>query len=339
MYLPLTLHLQELQAVIAHTAKMSNTPTHLYIAEPALSQHVHRDILLYEVATTGWYTICGFTRCVAALLVQEQQQQDALAALCAQHTAALAAAAQEANERIVQTEADHAALHMKQRSDAEAALKEAWQQEQGQHEADFASEMSSLKQLHAQSLCDMHTQHQSQLRQIQAELHEAYQHEVASLTSTLAEEHQAELSRQQQLSQQTAVESADLVALLRAQQQQALLALQTEHSVLIEQLQTEHQQSKSEQSQAFADQMQELQDRQRRERACTLSQAQEGAAAVMRSVQAEQDAHTEQLQQQLQQSQEQLTAMAAEHAQELAAANAQYLVCYIHRCLTVLHCA
>ena len=258
--------------------------------------------------------------------VQEQQQQDALAALSAQHTAALAEAAQEANEHVARTKAHHAALRLQQQSHAEAALKEAWQQQLMQQEADFASEMSSLKQLHEQSLCDMQAQHQSQLSQNQIELIKAHQIELASLTRTLAEEHQAELSRQQQLSQQTAVESAELLTVVRAQQQQDLHALQVEHSVLVEQLQSEHQQSKSEQSQAFADQMQELQDRLRRESANQLSQAQDGAAAVLRSLQAERDAHSEQLQQQLQKLREQMAAMVAEHEQELDAVDAQYQV-------------
>ena len=272
--------------------------------------------------------------------MQEQQQQDALAALSVQHTAALAAAAQQADELVAQTKADYAALHLKQQGDAESALKEAWQQEQRQQEADFASEMSSLRQLHQQSLCDMQTQNQSQLSQTQTEIIESHQSELASLTGRLNKEHQAELHLQQQLSQQTADESAEMVALLRAQQQQDLCALQAEHSVLVEQLQSEHQQSKSEQSQVFADHMQELQDRLRREHVKELSQAQDGAAAVMHSIQAEHDAHTEQ---QLQKSQEQLTAMIAEHEQELDAVNAQHQVCCsyscIYRCLTVLHCA
>lgn len=264
--------------------------------------------------------------------MQEQQQQDALAALTVQHTAALAAAAQESDELVTQTKADYAALHLKQQSHAEAALKEAWQQEQRQQEADFASEMSCLKQLQQQSLCDMQSQHQSQLSQTQVELIVSHQSELASLTSRLNKEHQAELSRQQQLSQQAAEESAEMVAMLRAQQQQDLCALQAEHSVLVEQLHSEHQQSKSEQSQVFADQLQELQDRLRLEHVKELSQAQGGAAAVMRSMQAEQDAHTEQLQK----SQEQLTAMVAEHEQEMDAVNAQHQVCCMYKRLTVL---
>ena len=267
--------------------------------------------------------------------MQEQQQHNALAALSVEHNAALAAAAQEANEHIAQTKAHHAALHLQQQSRDEVALEEAWQQQLRQQEADFASEMSSLKQLHEQSLCDMQTQHQSQLSETQAELTKAHQSQLASLTSTLVEEHQAELSRQQQLSQQTAVESGELLTVLRAQQLQDLHALQVEHSVLVEQLQREHQQSKSEQSKAFANQMQELQDKLGRKSANELSQAQDGVAAVLQSIQAEQDARVEQLQQLLQKSQDHLTDMAAEHEQELDAVNAQYQVCCIYTCMIV----
>lgn len=271
--------------------------------------------------------------------LQEKQQQDALAALCLQHTAALDAAAQQANERKTQAQVEHAALHLQQQEDAVAALKEAWQQEQKQQEADFASEMSSLRQLHEQSLIDMHTQHQSQLSLNQTELTEVHQSELASVASRLVEEHQAELSRQQQLSQQTAIESADLLTELRAQQERDLRALQAEHSHLVLRLQSEHQQSKAEQSQAFADQMQELQDRLSREHASELSQAQEGSVAVIRSIQAEQGAHLEQLQQQLQKAQEQLIAADVKHEQKLDALHAQYEVCYLYTCLSMLCCA
>lgn len=258
---------------------------------------------------------------------QEQQHQDALAALSLQHTAALDALAREATERTVQAEAEHTAVYLQQQQDALAALEEAWQQGQKQQAADFASEMTSLRQLHEQSLHDMRTQHQSQLSQVQAELTQAHQSELASAQSRLTEEHQAELRCQQQFSQQAAVESAYSLRELRAQQEQDLHALQADHASLVQQLQNEHQQSKSQQSQAFADQMQELTEKLSHEHARELSQAQEGAAAVLSSLQAEQNAHTMQLQHQLQKAHEQLTVADAEHEQKLNGVSAHYQVC------------
>lgn len=262
--------------------------------------------------------------------LQEQRHQDALAALCLEHTAALDAAAQEAAERTAQAEAEHAAMHLQQQQDALAALEKAWQQEQKQQAANFASEMTSLKQLHEQSLHDICSQHNLQLRQFQAELTQAHQIQLASALSRLAEEHQAELGRQQQLSQRTAVEAADSLGELRAQQERELHHLQAEHANLVQELQNEHQQSKSQQRQAFTDQMQELQERLGHKHASELSQAHERAAALC-SMHAEQDAHTEKLQQQLNKAQERLNMADAEHKQELAIVTAHHQVCCSNR--------
>lgn len=312
--------------------------SNLHVAEQALGQQAHTDIMPCKTTVLTDYVTQNSIYSPIYMLhnmwlhcAQEQQQQDALTALCVQHTAALAVAAHQANEHIAQIEAEHA-LHLRQQCDAQAALTEACQQ-QRQQEADFACEISSLRQLHEQSLRDMQAQHQSQLSQIQAELVAAHHSELAFLASRLAEEHRAELSCQQQLSQQTEVDSAASLSALRAQQQQELSALRAEHSLLVEQLQLEHQQSTSEQTQDFADQLQELQDRLQHEHADELGQAQEGAAVVLHSIQAQQDAHTEQLQLQLQNSQEQLTVVLTEHEQELDAAEAQHQVCCIQRCL------
>lgn len=262
--------------------------------------------------------------------VQERRHQDVLAALCREHTAALEKAAQEAAKRTAQAETEHAALYLQQQQEAVAALDKAWQQEQKQQAADFASEMTSLRQLHEQSLHDMCSQHKAQLSQIQPELTRAHQSELASALSRLTEEHQAELGRQQQLTQQTAVEAADSLRELRAQREKELHALQAEHANLLQELQHEHQHSKSQQRQAFADQVQELQERLGHEHASELRQAQEHAAALC-STHEEQDALTEKLQQQLNKAQERQKVADTEHEQELAHVAAHHQVCCSYR--------
>lgn len=111
----------------------------------------------------------------------------------------------------------------------------------GNQEAEFASELSSMKQLHEQSLCDMRTQHQLQLSDLQNGI-QAHQTEIQLEQSRLAQQHQAELSCQLLLSQKSAAESAQLLSHLRAEHDQELSELQSQHLDQIQRLLNESQQ-------------------------------------------------------------------------------------------------
>ena len=237
--------------------------------------------------------------------MQEQQHQDALTALCLQHTAALNAAAQRADEQLAKLATSH--------QDAVTQLEKTQQQE-----ADLASELSSLRQLHEQSLHELRAQHHLELTELIGRLCHAHQTELDNELGELRLQHQAELSHQQQLSEQSAAESqTDLTA----QHDWELAELQHEHLVLTQKLDTEHQQSQEQQRQDFAEQLQALRlsQSQSQEHAGRLGQAQEVSEALVGSMQAEHVVHLQELQQQQQKMQEQLELALAQHRAEVDA--------------------
>lgn len=220
----------------------------------------------------------------------------------------LDAAAQRADEQLAQYKAKLATSHQ----DAIAQLEETQQQE-----ADLTSELNSLRQLHEQSLDDLRTQHHSELTQLQAELSHAHQNELNTQLSELRKQHQADVGHQQQLSEQFAAESAQMLTETQAHRDQALAELQHEHLLLTQKLEVEHQQSVERQGQDFAEQLQVLQSSLSQEHAGELIQAQKRSAALVSSMQAEHDSHQQELQQLQQKMQEQLGSANAQHHAEL----------------------
>lgn len=104
--------------------------------------------------------------------MQEQQHHDATAALCGQHASALEAAAAKS----AQQAAKHAEILEQQHQQLVAAMgsmDRAAQQDQQQQQADFDSELSSMRQLHEQSLTELQAQHEAVLRDLQGELQQA----------------------------------------------------------------------------------------------------------------------------------------------------------------------
>ncbi len=164
--------------------------------------------------------------------MQEQQHQDAIAALCVQHASALEAAAAKS----AQQAAEHAETLEQQHQQLVAAMgsmDRAAQQDQQQQQAEFDSELSSMRQLHEQSLTELQARHEAELRDLQGELQQASE---ACMTAR-QQAHDDAIQKlkgqlqnlQEQLQTDEAAHQARMKAVLKVHQVCSLHSQQSQH--------------------------------------------------------------------------------------------------------------
>lgn len=263
-------------------------------------------------------------------LVQEQQHQDAVAALCAQHASALEAAAAKSAQEV----AEHAESLEQQRQQLLAAMRStdrAAQQDQQQQQAEFESELSSMRQLHEQSLTELQGQHEAELSKLQRELTQAHQEELASELEALSQQHEQEVTQQLQLREVAVGDSARALDDLKAEYEQG-------HSLVTQRLLHEIQQLGEEQShaeakltQGYTEQLDLLQETLRLQHQDAMTQLQHASEACMADRQQAHDDEVQNLKGQLQDLQEQLQTDEAGHQARMEAVLQVHQVCFLHR--------
>ena len=257
--------------------------------------------------------------------MQEQQHQNAVAALHAEHNSALEAAAanlaQQATEHADTLEHQHQQLVA-----AMGSLDKASIQNEELQQAEFESELCSMRQLHEQSLAELQAQHVSDLSNLQLELTQAHQADLASKLGALTQQHEQDLTQHMRLNQQAAEASAHAMDHLRNEHDHAQAEVVAQHGQVLQQMQDEALRVESELTRGFTKQVEALQMSLKQQKEAELYQLQQACEASLASTQEEHWTQVRQLEEQLQDLHEQLQTSSADHGAQLEAVKAVHQV-------------
>ena len=210
---------------------------------------------------------------------------------------------------------------------AMGSLDKASLQNEEQQQAEFESELSSMRQLHEQSLFELQAQHVSELNNTQLELTQAHQADLMSKLEAFSQQHEQELTQQMQLSQQAAEASAHAMIDLRVEHDHAQAEVLAQHGQALQQIKDAALLMESELTHGLTKQVEALHMSLRQQKEAELCQLQQASEASLASTQEEHWAQVQQLEEQLQNLHEQLQTSSADHGAELEAVKAAHQVC------------
>ena len=242
--------------------------------------------------------------------------------------------AQQATEHAATLEHQHQQLVA-----AMGSLDKASLQNEEQQQAEFESELSSMRQLHEQSLSELQAQHVSELSDLQLELTKAHQADLTSKLAALNQQHEQELTQQTRLSQQAAEAAALAMDDLRIEHDRTQAEVVAQHGQVLQQMQDEALLSESELTHGFTQQVEALQISLKQQKEAALCQVQQACETSLASTQEEHWAQVHQLEEQRQSLHEQLQTSSAEHGAQLEAVKAAHQVCMQPAAASVGYCA
>lgn len=221
---------------------------------------------------------------------------------------------------------------------AMGSLDKASLQNEEQQQAEFESELSSMRQLHEQSLFELQAQHVSELSKLQLELTQAHQTDLALKLGALNQQHEQELTQQTRLSQQAAEAAALAMDDLRIEHDQAQAEVLAEHGRALQQIQDAASLMESELTHGLTKQVEALHMSLKQQQEAALCQLQQASEASLASTRQEHWAQVQQLEEQLQDLHEQLQTSSADHGAQLEAVIAAHQVCMQYAAAFVGYC-